>query len=287
MPVYNSEKYLSKAIESILAQTYENFEFIIICEYGTNQESVDILQHYTYIDKRIKVIFNKTKLNISRSLNLGIDIAAGEFIARMDADDISYSNRFEQQMYYMQHEKKVDILGCNTRFIDEFGIIDGYIDDFPLYHEKIATDLLFDVKIKHPTVMIRKSRLLQYDLRYNEKFNTSEDFELWSRACLILKFANMWEFLLDYRWYEKNATNSNKDENYAAFLNVMQNSFMRLGLKFTDDELRVLCPLRAHKHKTRESKLAMLTKKILEANNVYALYDINALQKTLHEQIQK
>ncbi|MDR2124986.1 MAG: glycosyltransferase [Desulfovibrio sp.] len=286
MPVYNSEQYISKAIESILLQTYENLELIIICEYRTNQETLDILQKYTYNDKRIKIIFNKTRLNISRSLNIGIDTAAGEFIARMDADDIAYRNRFEMQLYYLQHEKKIDIVGSNTRFIDEFGIINGYADDFPLYHEKIATDLLFDVKIKHPTIMIRKSQLQRYNLRYNEKFNTSEDFELWNRACHTLKFANMWEFLLDYRWYEKNATNSNKDENYTNFLKIMNNAFLKLDLKFTDDELITLCPLRAYEYKkNRKSKFAALAKKIQKANDRYRLYDIGSLQKTLQEQM--
>jgi glycosyltransferase involved in cell wall biosynthesis len=140
MSVYNGEKYLRQAIESILQQTYTDFEFIIIDD-GSTDSSREIIQSYD--DKRIRLVINEQNIGLTKSLNKGIRLAKGEFIARMDADDISLPQRFEKQVAYLDSHPEVGVLGTYANIIDHRGkIINNII--FPTEHETILwTMLLF------------------------------------------------------------------------------------------------------------------------------------------------
>jgi glycosyltransferase involved in cell wall biosynthesis len=201
MPVYNSEQYLRQAIESILNQTYSNFELIIISEYGTNDESLVIIE--SYLDKRIRHIHNTVKLGLVKSLNAGLEEAQGEYIARMDADDISLNTRLECQVQFMDNNPEIGVLGTWTEIVDANGRVIEHLEH-PTRDVLIKWALFFNCYIAHPTVMFRRAiyeRVGGYD---PEAFN--EDYELWLRAAKITKLANLPNRLVTYRVQSQSIT---------------------------------------------------------------------------------
>lgn len=192
MPVYNGEKYLKEAIESILNQTYTNFEFIILNDGSTDKTEEIIL---SYDDARIVYVKNEENLQIVKTLNKGIALAKGKYIARMDADDISLPKRFEKQIKIMERNTEIGV--CGT-WLKTFGEREE-IWDIPVLHEEIIMNMLFESSLMHPTVFIRKSILLPLKQVYDQAFNKVEDYELWIRLSKKTRFENIPEVLLHYR----------------------------------------------------------------------------------------
>lgn len=197
MPVYNGGLYLEEAIESILNQTYRDFEFIIIND-GSTDRSLEVIERYANQDDRIVVINRKNK-GLVYTLNEGIDKAKGKYIARMDADDISLPIRFEKQVKYMETEN-IDICGSHYFLINESGNIDG-LNLSPLSNETCFITLVSKVPFAHPSVMIRKSCLADNNLQYGQsKYKKAEDFDLWIRMYEKgAKFGNVNDILFKYR----------------------------------------------------------------------------------------
>ena len=193
MPVYNSEKFLNEAIESILNQTYKNIEFIIVND-GSTDKSMDIINSYK--DKRIRIINNAENRGIVYSLNTGLKICTGKYIVRMDSDDISYKNRIEEQVLYM--EKNLDIIAAGT-YVKIFG--DGIkekIKKNPILFEELKVKNLFSAPIYHPTLIIRRE--IFQKLKYIEGYDGYEDFDLWQRLINSgYKISNLPKELLKYR----------------------------------------------------------------------------------------
>jgi len=197
MSVYNAEKYLKEAIDSILNQTYQDFEFIIVNDCSKDS-SWAILQDYKKNHKCIRLIDNTENLGLTKNLNRALAISKGEYIARMDADDISDPNRFERQIDYFNKHKDIDILGTFSNDIDEYGEIIRPRKG-PITHNEIVKMLPKVSPIAHPTVMFRKASLEKIGF-YNPKYRTSQDLEMWFRAAGAgLKFHNIPEFLFKYR----------------------------------------------------------------------------------------
>jgi len=192
MPAYNAEPFIYDAIESILNQSYCDFEFIIVND-GSSDSTADIVNSFN--DPRIIFIDRKENKGLVYSLNEAIEFAHGDFIARMDADDVSMTNRFELQIKYMQEHPEVDICGGAYKCF-------GELDD--LYEcivgtEKIAECLFHLCVIAHPTVMMRRRVVYKVDL-YDQDYLYAEDYELWCRLLKRgAKFANIPNVLLNYR----------------------------------------------------------------------------------------
>lgn len=193
MPVYNTdEEYLRAAIESILNQTFEDFELLILNDGSTNNAEEVIL---SYKDERIKY-YKSENCGIANTLNKGMLLASGEYIARMDSDDISLPQRFEKQLKYFEKNNDISICGSWIKQIPDKKIIK--------HKEKIKyLDLLKGCYIAHPTVMFKRDIFLKSNLFYNPQFKC-EDYELWSRAIRFLNFGNVQEVLLKYRIHENN-----------------------------------------------------------------------------------
>ena len=199
MSVYNADKYLRESIESILNQTFTNFEFIIINDASTDN-SLKIIEEYKKKDKRIILISNENNAGLASSLNLGIKQSKYDFIARMDADDISEPERLEKQLGFLLDNKHIDILGTFASIIDEDGEITAK-QKMPLSHYEIVKMLVKLNPIIHPTIIFRKMALNRINF-YNPKFsqNAPEDYELWFRAVKSgLIFYNLPEYLIRYR----------------------------------------------------------------------------------------
>jgi glycosyltransferase involved in cell wall biosynthesis len=289
MPVFNSKKYLREAIESVLNQSYKDFEFIIINELGSNDGSDEIIKKYIKNDSRIILVQNEKKLGLAESLNLGIKLAKGEYIARMDADDIALPNRFLTQIKFLDEHKEIDVCATDVKFIDENGVTLNLRDDFPNNHEQICTDLLFSTCIRHPTVMMRRASLKNAELYYNPDYYASEDYEFWSRACHVLRFARLRDALLLYRWHSSNATITNGEKGIDCFLNVMANNFQRLGMHFSQRELRILCALTCEMNLGNFIKtcrfISGAAQKLYKSNDALRLYEPNCLKKTMQKRM--
>lgn len=169
MSVFNGEKYLSEAIASILGQSFKDFEFLIINDASTDNTEKIIRSHR---DSRIKIIANKKNLGLTKSLNKGLEISKGEYIARQDADDISFPERLEKQAAFMDKNKNVGLLGSSWLTVDEVG---KKIQSCQAYSGQQAVHFMC-----HGSVMIRKSCLEKVGY-YREIFKYAQDYDLWLR----------------------------------------------------------------------------------------------------------
>ena len=197
MPVYNGENFLKEAIESILNQTYKDFEFLIVYDESTDG-TLSIIQEFQEKDARV-VLINGDKEGISGALNKGIKKSRGKYIARLDADDISLATRFEKQIIHME-DSGVDICGGHSLLINSNGKING-LNVVPISHKMCALSLLFKVPFAHPSVMIRKRFLDTNSLKYGQSsYKIAEDLDLWLRmyGCGA-RFGNVDSVVLKYR----------------------------------------------------------------------------------------
>lgn len=197
LPVYNAGKYLSQAIESILNQTFKEFEFIIIND-GSTDKSIDIINHYAKADDRI-VVINRENRGLIYTLNEGIEKSKGKYIARMDQDDVSINTRLELQYQYML-ENNCDICGGNFTIIDENNKI---LSDNKVSQTQygILLTMASNVPFAHPSVMIKKDFLIKKSLMYGLNGNrNAEDMDLWLTMYNNgAKFGNINSKVLQYR----------------------------------------------------------------------------------------
>ena len=197
MSVYNGEKYLVQAIDSILNQTYQNFEFIIIDDCSTDNSS-HILQEYAKKDSRIKIIKKEKNIGIKgfiENLNLGISIAEGKYIARMDQDDVSLPERFQKQVDFLENNPEITLVGAQLNLINEQNKITGEAIA-ALQHRDIVKRITSQIQLFHPVIMFRKDQNIQY----REKFLYCEDYDLYLNLITQgKKLANLNEKLLNYR----------------------------------------------------------------------------------------
>ncbi len=196
MPAYNSEAFIAEAIESILNQTFKDFEFIIIND-GSTDNTWNIIQKYAKQDDRIRAYSRCKNKGIVCTANEGFDLARGEYIARMDSDDVSLPERFEKQITYMDEHPDVGLLGAWTQYFPGFDI-SKRPENIDLFY------LLKDCPVDQPVVMIRKSVIDKYNLRYDGDYLACEDQELWFRLIKVSKIANLQELLLKHRWHGNN-----------------------------------------------------------------------------------
>jgi len=190
LPVYNAERYLSEAIESILAQTFTDFELLIIND-GSTDRSKEVIASFD--DSRIRYFENEKNLRLIQTLNKGLHFSSGKYIARMDADDIAHPQRLEKQVAFMEANLEIGVCGSWMRTTK------GNLRKYPIDHEAIKLHLFKENALGHPTVIIRRKILIEHRLFYCEKFTHVEDYELWVRCLQVTKLHNLPEDLVLYR----------------------------------------------------------------------------------------
>lgn len=205
MSVFNGERHLRESIESILNQTFSGFEFIVIDD-GSTDKTPEILKEYAKKDSRVKAIANKENIGLTKSLNKGIKAAKGEYIARMDANDISVPERLEKQASFMESHPEIGLVGAYAQFIDEKG---NYLNRINQPKKLInPRQLFFDSQICHSSIMVRKD-ILEKIGGYDEKFLYSQDCDLVLRIARISKIAAIPEILILWR-NQKNSISTKK-----------------------------------------------------------------------------
>lgn len=231
MPVYNGEKYLRPAIESILSQTYRDFEFLILDD-GSTDASAAIVGSYG--DARIRFLTNPRRLKLSGALNRGMDEARGSLIARMDADDIARPERLARQVAFFRENREVGICGAWVR---RFGSGKPRIDRNPTASPEIRAYTLFECPFSHPSVMFNKNLFAAAGLRYDGDFYPTEDYELWTRAVHLFPCANIPEVLLDYRVHQGGMTGGEWNDMDAQGARIGAQNLKRLEIAPTPAEL--------------------------------------------------
>jgi glycosyltransferase involved in cell wall biosynthesis len=207
MSVYNGEKYLRPAVASILGQSFKDLEFIIIDD-GSTDHSLNILKEFQAQDSRIKLVSRENK-GLIYSLNEGVKMAQGEYIARMDADDISIPERLEKQLKWSQDGSLV-VCGTWAEGIDSVGIKIKEMN-YPPSEKKIKSFALLHNPFIHPSAMFRKD-VFEKVGGYRDFFKYIEDYELWTRMVFKHKAGNVPEVLLKYRLHNEQVTKKNNFE---------------------------------------------------------------------------
>jgi glycosyltransferase involved in cell wall biosynthesis len=234
MPVYNGEKFVAEAIESILNQSYTNFEFIII-----NDGSEDLTENIilSYKDNRILYVKNEINIKLIKTLNKGIDLAKGEYIARMDADDISLPYRLKVQMDQI-NEHKCNIVSSSYISINEYSNKTGYHLGINADQNDLKFISMFFCPISHPTVLIEKNTLKKYYYKDDGNFTHMEDYELWSRILkdnIKIKVTN--KPLLFYRRSESNITELHKGESLLKHIKLAKQNQIEFLNEFLSDNV--------------------------------------------------
>lgn len=224
MPAYNAEKYIGEAIDSILCQTYADFEFIIIND-GSSDRTEEIILSYN--DSGIVYVKNKKNLGVTVSLNRGLELAGGEYIARMDADDISMPERFEKQVAYLDLHCHAAVVGSNIEIFNTNGVVStGWSSTDP---SQMKVDLFFSCGLAHPSVMMRHDVIRELG-GYDPNYNGLEDYELWCRVIEKHEITTLPDVLLRYRIHENQVTKNPSEEYRTQMHNLKMRQLQQLGI---------------------------------------------------------
>lgn len=224
MTVFNGERYLKQSINSVLKQTYTDFKFLIIDNASTDRSREVIL---SFNDPRIELVALPDNIGQAAALNRGLDMADTPLVARMDADDISLPLRFERQVSFMMDHPQVGICGTwglafsphkEVKWKRECSV------------EGIRAGLIFGCCMIHPSVMLRKSLLDRYRLRYDETLGFSEDWDLWIRASAHFPMANIPEYLFKYRLHGESVSSRNEASQKKVDEKIILQALLPLGL---------------------------------------------------------
>jgi GDP-L-fucose synthase len=205
MPAYNSENFISESIESILNQTFSDFEFIIIDDCS-NDRTWEIIQKYAEQDKRIICFKNEVNLGIAGNLNKCIALSRSEMLARMDADDWSYPDRFEKQFKFLESNPEIDVLGGSIEFVEESTSKILFVRSYFERDENLKKHWFRQSPFAHPCLMLRK-KIFQEN-PYNKALSPTEDYDFYFRIGNTSKFANLKDTLLKYRIYHSQSSSS-------------------------------------------------------------------------------
>lgn len=233
MPVYNGERFLRQAVDSILAQTCADFELLVIDD-GSIDRSLALVQSYR--DPRIHLVQNGVNLGLIATLNRGIELARGDYLLRMDCDDISLPERLQKQVEFLDRNPEVGV--CGVWYL-EFGECKSKLTRCAPDHASIRCGTLFNPVLGHPSVLLRRSAFVEHGLRYDPEYQHAEDYELWARALNRFDFANIPELLLYYRVHSRQITQSCAEKQMISAGKVRRKLLGELGLEPDDEEFEI------------------------------------------------
>lgn len=238
MPVYNTQQYLAEAIDSVIRQTYYDWELIIIND-GSTDDSENII--LSYKDCRIKYYKNPENKGLIYTRNKMIEYASGIYLAFLDSDDAAYPERLEHQVKFLDRNIDYGLCGTWSEMIDEQGkkIKNLKLSD---QNDEIRCTLLFSSTFIQSSIMIRKELLIKYP--YDEKYPLAEDYDLWCRLSRVCKLSNIPICLTKYRWHSSNISKSKKEELDKLVENIYKKELQIIGVDVSDDELNIHSAIR-------------------------------------------
>jgi glycosyltransferase involved in cell wall biosynthesis len=276
LPVYNAEKYIEEAINSILEQTYQNFELIIIND-GSNDASLNVINRYKNNNK-VKIV-TQENMGLIFTLNKGIDLAKGQYIARMDADDIAHPERFEKQLSLFGSNPNLGVCSAST---ENFGA-ETDITIRSADNDTLKATLLFWPPFAHPAAMIKRSVLIDNNIYYREEFKHCEDFDLWSQLALYCQFSNVTDVMLKYRVHPDQVTNSFSDVVLNSHFRICQRNLLEKGIELEKRDF--LAFLGKEKHPEGFRRLIFIYKQIIKANEKEGFYSNEALMAVISKNL--
>jgi glycosyltransferase involved in cell wall biosynthesis len=233
LPVYNAADYLLEAVESILNQSFKDFELIIIND-GSTDNSEAIINSIS--DARIRYIENDGNKGLIYTLNRGIGEATCTYIVRMDADDISVPTRLEKQYAFMEKNSDIGACGAYAEYIgNRIGIW-----KYPVLDKEIRCRLMWGSSIIHPSAIIRKSVLTQYQIKYNEQYIAAEDYKLWVDIAKVSKLHNIPEILLKYRTHNNQVTTTKISKMDNTKSKIIFEQILSAGVRVTEDDFEII-----------------------------------------------
>ncbi|MET4083349.1 glycosyltransferase involved in cell wall biosynthesis [Pedobacter sp. UYP30] len=273
LPTYNCAKYILKTVESVLNQSYSNYELLIIDD-GSTDNTEEIVKSIS--DKRIVYLKNSKNLGIVKTLNKGIKLAKGKYIARMDADDIMLGNRLQEQINFLEVNPEHGMVGSWYQIMDVGGKIRSTLKT-TLTHEDIKLALLFGNQFAHPAVTIRTD--LVRKLKYSQEFLYTEDYDLWCRMAEVSKLANLPKIHLSYRWYANNSCSRNQRELKANVVKLLSRELDKYEIEHSTEELMLHAAIcfnygkRFFNSEDRFSQLNRWLDKVFSASKVKVLHN--------------
>jgi glycosyltransferase involved in cell wall biosynthesis len=232
MPVYNTARFIGRAIDSVLSQTFSDFEFLIIDDASKDGTSAVVQQ---FQDQRIRLIHNESNLGVAQTLNKGLDLAKGNYIARMDADDVCLPHRLERQHDFMQDNPRIAVVGSWVRFTGRYL---GSVGRRPCGAGVVRAALCLGNPLFHPVVMIRSSVLKDNNLKYDPTFSRCEDLDLWSRLSEFGAIDNIPEILLKYHIHGDSVTAMARSTMDDQSLVILKRELARFSMDPSSDDLR-------------------------------------------------
>lgn len=233
MPLYNGERYLVPAIDSILHQTFSDFELLVVCDPSTDR-GIEMVESYN--DPRIRLWKNETRRGFVDSMNLGLDMASGEYVAIMDSDDVSLPHRLARQVEFMDSHSGIG--GCGS-WVRVFGEDQRTTWKYPIEPNEVACRMLFRMAFANPSVMLRKGLLDKFCIRYREGYNGACDWDLLQRCTQRFPMSNIPEILLWYRYSLLSVTHVDPNRLEEGVRTVCIHRLAELGLHPTPQELQV------------------------------------------------
>ena len=241
MPVYNGEKFISEAVQSIIGQSYNNWEIVAINDASTDS-SVEILKEFN--ETRIRIYENESNKGISYSRNRAIDLAKGKYIALMDNDDVSLPDRLSEQANYMENHEDIDVLSGANKIIDEKGELVQEITYVLKNPKYIKAKLLFENVFYNGTTMIRKAKLDEYNIRYRNNQYGMEDYRFWVECSKKMNMTSIDSFIYKHRLHSDNETKKNKSqsvkEREKCYFEIQKFSLEQSGFKLEENDYEVI-----------------------------------------------
>lgn len=278
MPVYNAEKHLRAAMDSILAQAYTNIEFVIVND-GSRDGSEALIRSYR--DSRIRLLVNSGNKGLIYSLNYGIASCNGKYIARMDADDVSLPERIGEQVKFMEQHPEVGVCGCDYSQFNDSGETTYKALSV---HDEVLSQMIFNSSVVHPSLMLRRSVLQELDPVFNAGYQHSEDYELWSKLILRTQFSAVPKHLFRYRIHGGQVTQKHQEQQQISASKVRKELLTRLGFSYTEEEVQLLSRMAGHRlfdDKHQLDLLEQFLKRLIAQNETSRRIDPEIFKRVL------
>jgi glycosyltransferase involved in cell wall biosynthesis len=244
IPLFNAEKYIKDTLYSVLNQSYQDFEILVIDDCGTDR-SISIVEQIK--DNRIRIIHNNRNLGIAESRNIGIDQASGEYIAFLDDDDIATMERLEQEIDFIKSHNDIDVVCSDMRFLDDSGKpviekspMDTYANPF-----RTKAELIFHDVVPNGSAFIKKDFILRNNLRFKDKQYGMEDYRFWTECAAVGKISSVGNVLLYWRLRSDNETNivleNQADCRRRVFRDIQKNAIQKYGFELNECEVETFC----------------------------------------------